>query len=254
MATPKPTDISILKVTQDMLECFIVGNSPIILNAMSAKARQELLMPKGRKNAAEKASTLKHEPLQEFRSSMYFARDKEAPTRVVVKSTAFKNALRSAALDLPGSSKAQIGRLTYIMGDEVCIYGVPELLMSVTRSADIKRTPDVRTRAIMPQWAATFTIKYATPLLKEQVVVNLLAAAGMMQGIGDWRPEKGSGDYGQFEVVSMDDERYAHIVKNGGKKAQDAAIKEPVCYDSETEELLSWFDVEAKRRGFKVVG
>jgi hypothetical protein len=253
MASPKSTEITVLEIKQGIIDCCVKGNSPIILNAMSAKARQELLMPRGRKNAAEKASSLKHEPLQEYRSSMYFARNPESPTRVVVKSTAFKNALRSAALDLPGSSKAQIGRLTYIMGDEVSLYGIPELMMSVTRSADIKRTPDVRTRAVMPKWAARFSVKFTQPLLKEQAVVNLLAAAGVMQGIGDWRPEKGSGDYGQFELVSPDDAEFKHIIETGGKKAQDAAIDNPECYDSETEELLNWFDVEVKRRGFKVV-
>lgn len=42
-------------------------------------------------------------------------------------STSFKGAIRSAALDMPGAKKAQIGRLTYIAGDFVGIYGVPKL-------------------------------------------------------------------------------------------------------------------------------
>jgi hypothetical protein len=29
-------------------------------------------------------------------------------------------------------------------------------------------------------------------------------------------------------------------------------MEAPVCFDDETSELLSWFDVEIKRRGFKV--
>jgi hypothetical protein len=253
MATPKSTEISVLRIEQGQIDFLILGRSPIILNAMSAKARQELLFPRGRKNAAEKASSLKHDPLEEFRDSMYYARQEDSPTRIVVKSTAFKNALRSAALDLPGSTKAQIGRLTYVVGDEVPVYGVPELLMSVTRSADIKRTPDVRTRAIIPHWAAKLSVLFTKPILKQAAVINLLSAAGMMQGIGDWRPEKGSGDYGQYNLVGKDSAEFKHIIKTGGKKAQDAAIKNPICYDSETEALLDWFNVEVKRRGFKVV-
>lgn len=249
----KDTEISIMEIERGRIQFFIRGDSPLICNAMSAKAKQTLLMPPGRKNAAEKASTLKHNPLNEFRDSMYTARDERSPTRVVAKATAFKGALMSAALDLPGASKAQIGRLAYVEGDEVSVYGVPKLMMAVTRSADIAKTPDVRTRAIFPEWACCLTVQFTKPLLKEQAVVNLLAAAGITQGIGDWRVQKGSGNYGQFSLVGADDQDFARIVASGGRAEQDAAIAEPEPYDSETEALLDWYDHEVVRRGFKIV-
>src|SRR5690606_32985291 len=104
--------------------------------------------PKGRKTAAEKASSLKHDPLQEFADSPYIDEDESAPTYLQHLSSAFKNALKGAALDLPGANKSQIGRLTWVNGERVGIYGVPQIFCSVTRSADMNRTPDVRTRAI----------------------------------------------------------------------------------------------------------
>ncbi len=252
MANAKATEISVMEVTRGRIQFMVRGESPLICNAMSAKARQQLLLPPVRKNSAEKASSLKHNPLDEFRASMYYARSPESPTRVVVKATAFKGALMSAALDLPGTSKSQIGRLAYVEGDEVPVYGVPELLMSVTRSADINKTPDVRTRAIIPQWACIISVQFTKPILKEQAIVNLMAAAGITQGIGDWRVQKGSGNYGQFSLTDPDDEAFAEIIRTGGREAQDAAIQNPVCYDSETEELLSWFDQEVDKRGFKI--
>jgi hypothetical protein len=253
MATAKATEISIMEVQRGRIEFMVRGESPLICNAMSAKARQQLLLPPPKKNAAEKASSLKHNPLDEFRSSMYFARDPNSPTRIVAKATAFKGALMSAALDLPGTSKSQIGRLAYVENDEVPIYGIPELLMSVTRSADMNKTPDVRTRAILPRWACFISVQFTKPILKEQAIVNLMAAAGITQGVGDWRVQKGSGNYGQFALTDPSDKAFQEIVKTGGREAQDAAIAEPICYDSETEELLAWFDVEVKRRGFKAV-
>ena len=252
MATAKNTEITIMEVTRGKIEFLIRGNSPLICNAMSAKTKQTLLMPPPRKNAAEKASSLKHNPLEEFRSSMYYARNTESPTRIVVKATAFKGALMSAALDIPGAAKSQIGRLAYVEGDEISVYGVPQFLMSVTRSADMNKTPDVRTRAILPEWAAKISVQYTKPILKEQAIVNLMAAAGITQGIGDWRVQKGSGNYGQFMLTDPSDKDFMRIVKEGGKAAQDDAIANPLAYDSETEELLSWFDVEVRRRGFKV--
>lgn len=251
--TAKTATIDIIEVTRGRIEFYLIGMSPLICNAMSAKARQELLMPSPKKNAAEKASRLKHVPLDEFRASMYTARDPESPTRIVMKATAFKAAMMGAALDIPGSSKRQIGRLAYVLGDEVSIYGIPQLHMSVTRSADMNRTPDVRTRAIIPRWACHFVVEFTVPILKDTAVVNLLSAAGFSQGIGDWRVEKGSGNYGQFLITKPDDPAYQAIVAEGGKAAQDAAIANPENYDSETDELLSWFDTEVKRRGFKSV-
>ena len=77
--------------------------------------------------------------------------------------------------------------------------------MSITRSADKNRTPDVRTRAILPEWACKLRIAYTKPILREQAIFNLLAAAGLQSGVGDWRQEKGSGSYGAFKLVNADD-------------------------------------------------
>ncbi len=176
--------------------------------------------------------------------------DKES---IQVLSSAFKGALKSAALDIPGSSKAQIGRLTWVEGERISIYGLPELFMSVTRSADIARTPDVRTRCIMREWACEVAVTFIFPTLKQNSIANLMAAAGLMSGIGDWRPGKGAGSYGQFEIVAEDDVRWNRIVNDYGRDVQLEAMANPVPYDDETQKLLGWFDGEAKARGFEVV-
>jgi hypothetical protein len=256
MATKKPEQLAvdIMTVTRESMEFCLLGKTPLILNAMSAKVRQELLFPKGKKSAAEKASTLKHDPIQEFRDSIYRFRDAEVPpTLIGVLPTAFKNGMRCAAVDLPGSSKAQIGRLVYVTGTLTPIYGIPQLMMCVTRSADINRTPDVRTRAVIPHWACRLVVTYTTPLIKRPSVVNLLAAAGLMQGLGDWRPEKGKGDYGMYEIVDADNPDFLSIIEHGGRAAQIEAMENPETFDNETDTLLSWFKVESKRRGFKIV-
>jgi hypothetical protein len=257
MAAKKSTsseEISdILKVTTGTFECCIVGTSPLILNRMSEKAKHELLMPKGRKNAIERATSLKHIPIDEYRASAYTLKDAAQPTLLALLSTAFKGSLRSAALDMPGAKKAQIGRLTYIEGEFVGIYGVPKLFMSIVRSADMNKTPDVRTRAIVPQWACIVRVTFVQPLIRHQAVANLLSAAGITIGVGDWRPEKGSGSYGQFRLTDKTDPDFVQILKTGARKAQVAALESPVCYDDETTELLSWFDSERAQRQLRGV-
>lgn len=255
MATKKRAhddSIHIIEVQTSELTVAIVGTTPLILNRLSEKAKHELLLPAPRKTQADKDSTLKHEPLKEFRSSPITLDDPTAPTLLGIPATALKGAMRTAALDLPGANKSQIGRLTYIAGEHIGVYGIPQIYSTVVRSADVKRTPDVRTRCIVPRWAALATITYVRPIIRDQSIANLVAAAGITVGVGDFRPEKGAGNYGQFTVVGADDERLLELMRTGNRAAQVKAMADPQAYDEQTEELLAWFDVEVRRRGFKV--
>jgi hypothetical protein len=242
--------IEVEEIKEESLTVCLLGSSPLICNRMSQKARRELLMPRGRKTAAEKAISEKHNLLEEYRASPYVLGD-GAPTLIGVMASALKGAIMTAALDIPGVRKAQIGRLVYVVGDYVPIYGVPRLFMSVTRSADMNRTPDVRTRAILPRWAARAEIRYTAPILNETQLRRLIAAAGIVAGIGDWRPEKGKGSYGQFRIVDEADPDFARVVAEGGREAQTGALfgDAPEPYDGETAELLSWYVEERARRG-----
>jgi len=178
------------------------GTAPLLHNCMSAKARHELLLPAGKKTEIDKKSTLKHNPIEEFRASIYWA--KTGPTLVQHLSSAFRGAMRSAALDLPGITKAEVGRMLWVEGDRIDIYGMPLIDMRIVRQAGMNRTPDVRTRAIMREWAAKVVISYTMPQLKQQSVANLLSAAGLYIGIGDYRNEKGAGNYGLFAICPED--------------------------------------------------
>lgn len=252
-----PVAIDIIKVEQGEVTVRLLGTSPMICNRLSEKARRELLLPSAKKNAAARQSTLKHNPLEEFRDSPYTIRNEDAPTLIGLPIGAVKKALASAALDIPGAFKAQIGRLVSVDGTEyrdlLPVWGEPQLLMAITRMADQKRTPDVRSRAIIPEWVTQVTIRFVTPTLRDQAVYNLLGAAGMTVGLGDWRAEKGAGNYGSYEVVAGENERATEIMERWGRQAQIGAMADPQAYDQETEDLLSWFDEEANRRGFKVV-
>ncbi len=248
----KDAPIEVTPILHESMIVLLRGTSPLICNSMSAKARQQLLLPAAKKNAAEKASSLKHDPVAEFRRSCYKSLGDDEPTRILMPSTAIKGAIRSVAVDIPGAAKAQIGRLLYVEGENVSIYGIPRLLMRVVRSADMNKTPDVRTRAVLAEWACKINVTFVTPLLKGKTVGSLIASAGIMRGIGDWRTEKGSGNYGSFAAVGLDDKEFARIVKTGGREAQDAALEEARPYDQETAELLDWFNDEIRRRGLKL--
>jgi hypothetical protein len=122
----------------------------------------------------------------------------------------------------------------------------------VVRSANAARPPDIRTRVIIPEWCADLTISFVMPTLRQTAVANLLGAAGITAGVGDWRPEKGKGSYGQFELAGKTDPRVAQIKKLWGRAAQIEAMAAPKTYDLETEELLAWFNEEAPKRGYEL--
>ncbi len=249
---PKKSDstasITVAKIETGTIRVHILGREPLICNRMSEKARQELLAPRGRLSQVDKQTNQKHDPLTEYRSSVYKIIDDKCPALVGLPSTAFKGSMGTAALDLPGTKKAQIGRLTWVQGTYVPVFGVPQLFMSVVRSADMNRTPDIRTRAILSRWACVIDVTFVKPLMQEQAVANLLGAAGFTAGVGDWRNEKGKGNFGQFEIVDADNPEFIDIVTNGGRAVQLKALETPVAFDDETAELLSWFDAEMARR------
>lgn len=251
----KPTDeftasdqIVVTKIHMNESRVNIIGVSPLVPHAVSAKAKGSLLFPAPKKNAAERATSMKHEPLEEYREAAYKFNDADKKaTQLYMPAGAFHGSMSCVAVDMAGAKKAQIGRLTKVLGDKVPIWGVPRLWMTVVRSSDMARTPDIRTLPILTEWCCQITVEFVASLIKEASIINLLAAAGQIVGVGDGRPEKGKLSMGCFRLVNEGDEDFKRIQKQA-TKLQDAALASPDFYDDETEELYRWFEAERKRR------
>jgi hypothetical protein len=126
------------------------------------------------------------------------------------------------------------------------------LRMDVVRMAGQQRIPDIRTRGCLTHWCCEFGVRFATPLLTARAVGNLLVTAGMVSGICDWRPEKGKGDYGSFDVIDHEDAEQMKAfdsIQRQDRQRQDEAILNPVAMNAQTLELLDWFDTEVTKRG-----
>ena len=79
----------------------------------------------------------------------------------------------------------------------------------------------------------------------------MLAAAGTIAGIGGLRPNLGRGNNGQFIVLNDDDPEMAEfefIKRAGARAVQDEALANPIPYDDDTSELLSWYLTESPKR------
>lgn len=247
MASKTKDTIAIEPIRTETLEVALVGVSPYYSHRLSPEARMELLYPKGRKTTAERKAALKHDPIKEFRDSLYTLPDGDA--YLAVKATAVKGAMMTAALDCEGVYKTQIGRLVYVEGSLLPLYGVPKLAMDDVRNSGRNNTPDIRTRAVLDTWAVVLQVTYQQPMLNAKSILNLLEAAGQTAGIGDWRPEKGKGDFGRFRVAEVDAPEVLAIVAAGGREVQLRAVETPGFYDDEAERLCEWFYAEVGKRG-----
>lgn len=226
----------------------MIGTTPLYFNAMSAKAKRTLLIGGGKKTAAEKKE-LKHDPEQEFRDSVY--RQPSGPTLLGFPAPGVKGAMATAALETPGVTKTSVQRLIFLPQQRINIWGKPFLKMDVVRSADMNRTPDIRTRAFLPRWCAEVDIAFVTPTLSVHSVVSLLSNAGVIVGIGDFRQEKGRGSYGTFAVAGDDlgdwSDYWADVTAEG-RAVQEAAMADPEFADEETADLIEMLQDERVKR------
>jgi hypothetical protein len=246
MRKKQEEQVAIQELHFSTLKCHILGTSALIMHRFPFKAWQELIYPSIRENRASLEQKLKHDPWSEYRSAFYTNRDEKRPTMFHIPNGMIHGSLASAALDNPGAKKAQIERLTKVVDVNIDLYGVPAVFCAMVRNSDMSRTPDVRTRPIFPKWACSFTISFMRNLT-ERGVTNLLAAAGKIDGIGDWRGEKG-GPFGAFEVVNEKDARFLAVKKHGARAAQKKALERPAFFDDDTADILRWFDAEIRRR------
>lgn len=226
----------------------LIGNTPFYFNAMSAKAKRSLLIGGGKKTAAERKE-LKHNPEVEFYDSVY--RLPGGPTLLGFPAPGVKGAMATAALETPGVTKSSVQRLIFLPEQKIKMWGKPYLKMDVVRSADMAKTPDVRTRAFLPRWCAEVDIAFVQPTLSVHAIVSLLTNAGVIVGIGDFRQEKGRGSYGTFSVAGDDLgdwQGYWDEVTQEGRDVQQHALDNPEMADDETAELMALLEEERERR------
>lgn len=247
MPAKKDSAIVVTQLDQHETTFLLEGQTGLVCHRMGAKAKQTLLVGGRRKTAADKLQ-LKHDPVAEFRDSMSIDHGYHPHSHVTFDAMAVKSAMATAALVVSGIRKTDVQRMIYIPDDRIPIFGIPRLRMDIVRSADIGRTPDVRTRAYFAEWATVITVRYSHPVLNETTVSNLLHNAGVVAGIGDWRQEKGKGSFGTFRIAAVGDRSLLPDKSLLDADAQWDAINNPEAANAETSQLLMDFHSEVESR------
>lgn len=240
-------EVTVQPLKRASVKLRIIGTTPLFQNRMANKVKETLLVGSQRKTKADRAN-IKHSPLEEYRSSAEILRD--GPTALGLRVVAVKASMATAALETPGLTKSSAQRLLFMPGDFSALYGTPQLRMDVVRSADINKTPDIRTRCFLPKWGAEIEIQFITPQLSVSSVVALLCNAGVLVGVGDFRQEKGKGAFGSFRVLGEgeEDAEWDDLIANHGREAQELALENPEYADRDTEDLMDFYASEVRRR------
>ncbi len=257
MAVSKKTtteSINIPVLKQGLIKLRLIGQTPMYFNSMSSKAKRDLLVGAGRKTAAEKKE-IKHNPEQEYRDSVY--KKPFGETLLCFPAPGVKGAMATAALETDGITKTSVQRLIFLPQTHVQIWGKPQLKIDMVRSADMNKTPDMRTRAYLPRWCAEVDIAYVQPTLSAYSIVSLLTNAGSIVGIGDFRQEKGRGSFGTFQVLTEDSmgsfqEEWDELMLEG-REVQQEALDNPEYADDQTAEFMQFMEEERSRRDVTLV-
>lgn len=195
---PKNTEAIVLeRIARQTCYIDIKGTSPLIVHAWSEKAKHEM---REKQTKGAKAKKELKDPQSDFEQSMYRFDDGGHG----FPATAFKSATIGGARSFEGVTMTQLRPALFFQGEG------PQQLIRLSCSEPIMRedmvrvgmgTADIRYRAQYDDWAATLCITYNPRIITAESVVALVDAGGM-GGIGEWRPEKGTGTFGTFEVIA----------------------------------------------------
>lgn len=240
MAAVKKTELVEIRPIE-MVETTIriVGDTPLIVHAWSAKAKREILEKEI--GATKTKAREPKNPIEDFAASMYWL----TPMPEEFTEECISNALKGARFGFPvtGIKQAAISA-AYRMGwakDKMSLRGAffiePDansyyggeldidfdkkkitVIPNAKRNEQIieiySETPtmredmvrvgmgaaDIRYRGEYTNWYADLKIKFnANGQYSLEQIINIINAGGQVCGIGEWRPEK-DGQYGMFHV------------------------------------------------------
>lgn len=194
----KEKQIKIPPIRKEVVRLTIVGDSPLLVNKFSEKAKTEL-DEKHQKKA--KGARQARNPEAEFNAARYIF-DKK---RDGVPASGLKNAAVSACRFTEGVPMTRAKGSFFVL-EEVnglvpidCKSGA-ELDERIVRVGKFgNKQPMTRYRPVYHNWSITFKVVYNPDIISADQLANLFETAGFAIGLCEYRPEK-SGNLGMFHV------------------------------------------------------
>jgi len=197
------TSIELPPLNIQTIDIPVIGDSPLISHAWSAKAKK-MMLDKHMKKAG--AGRVAKDPFQDFAETLYWLDGvPEKPTEEDIEggrfgfpAIAFKAAAVTAVTSMGGMTKVMARQCFHIVGEFVELQGPPpSMRFDITK---VGMTTDTRFRAEFETWGAILRVQHNANVLSAEQVISLFEAGGFGVGIGDWRPER-DGVHGRFHVA-----------------------------------------------------
>lgn len=205
--TKKEVTIELPSLKVEMMDLTVIGDTPLIVHAWSAKARRQMLS-KHMKLAKEQREA--KDPVKDYEESMYRLDD----GGYGFPSIGFKAAAVTAVTSISGLAKTEARQAFHVVGEGVDMSGafngvrMRQNLVRIGGEPHMREDPvkigmttDLRYRAEFWPWSAAVLVRYNASLLSASQILQLFNFAGFGCGIGEWRPEK-DGENGMFHVAA----------------------------------------------------
>lgn len=197
--TEKTITIELPKLNVRTLKCRIVGDTPLIMNKWSEKAKKEMLDKQMKKAGAGKREA--KDPEQQFEDATYYISNGKKP-KFGFPAIAFKMAAVNACRNLDGipmTLARQVFHVNADHGDLVEIKGERRMREDMVKLQG--KIADLRYRPEFVDWSTDLSIRYDANMFSEAQIINLFNTAGFACGIGEWRPNR-SGNFGMFHIAT----------------------------------------------------
>lgn len=177
----------------------LIGETPLIVNKMSNKAKEEMLAKQMKRAKTARAAK---DPEQCFKDSLYEIPGKK--NKYGVPAGGIRLCAVSACRFVEGMAMTTAKGAFQVLsgpGDLIEIEGdKPVMDESIVRIGKFpNKTADIRYRGRFDKWSVTFPVKFNKGLISVEQLANLFDTAGFSVGLCEHRPEK-SGSNGMFRV------------------------------------------------------
>lgn len=211
--------IEIPVVNMDIFRCRIVGETPLVINNLGHKAKQEMLdsmQPSKKKTTKVRADK---DPVAEYFDKMYVLdgdprKDQENTFEGIFTPLHFKDATAVHGMRASGFRMAMVRAAKSCgakMTDTRCNMRVKSafgslipinfdhLVCGEDSVALMGSKKDLRYRPYYHNWSVDLELEHMSDIIGPEQIIQLLQIAGRVVGVGEWRNEK-NGEMGAFDV------------------------------------------------------
>lgn len=179
------------------------GTAPLIMHAWSEKAKTMMRDKQQGKKATKKEAK---DPRAEWHGGRYI----DAQGRDCVSAIAIKSAIVDTASYIDGITKVLLRGSVIVLGDMLPIEFAPDADSPDGKSPYMREdmvrvgmgVADIRYRPEYREWSCKVRIRHMANIISTQDVVTLLSTAGLVNGLGEMRPQKTGGSFGTFSVLT----------------------------------------------------